>query len=139
LKAYDKAFTSLGNVLPFEATILKVSGLKAYRPKEGDPEGQLMWRPIQRGIADLRRLTAVSQRATERYMNALAQVGESSTFRICRRNSISADSGMANGFAAFSLSARTMPFSRRSTGENSYCRRPEPRPAEAALRASHSQ
>lgn len=79
LKAYDKAFTTLDNVLRFEATTLEVSGLKAYRPKEGDPEGKLAWRPMRRGIADLHRLTEVSQRATERYMNALAQVDESST------------------------------------------------------------
>ena len=36
LKAYDKPFTTFGNALRFEATTLKVSGLKAYRPKEGD-------------------------------------------------------------------------------------------------------
>jgi hypothetical protein len=79
LKAYDKAFTTHGNVLRFEATTLDVSDLKAYRPTEGDPDGKLAWRPMRRGIADLHRLAQVSDRATERYMNALAQVDESST------------------------------------------------------------
>ena len=79
LKAYDKAFTTAGNVLRFEATTANVSQWKAYRPKEGDPDGKRAWRPMRRGIADLHRLTEVSERATERYMNALAQVDESCT------------------------------------------------------------
>jgi len=79
LKAYDKAFTTVGNVLRFEATTLDVSDLKAYRPKEGDPGGKLAWRPMRRGIADLHRLAEVSDRATDRYMDALAQVDETST------------------------------------------------------------
>jgi hypothetical protein len=79
LKAYDKAFTSWGNVLRFEATMLNVSDMKAYRPKEGEPDGPLAWRPMRRGIADLHRLAEVSDRAKERYMDALAQVDESST------------------------------------------------------------
>ena len=79
LKAYDKAFTTQGNVLRFEATTLDVSDLKTYRPKEGDPGGKPAWRPMRRGIADLHRLTEVSQQATQRYMDALAQVDESAT------------------------------------------------------------
>ena len=79
LKAYDKAFTTVGNVLRFEATTLDVSDLKAYRPKEGDAGGKLAWRPMRRGIADLHRLAEVSDRATDRYMDALAQVDETST------------------------------------------------------------
>ena len=79
LKAYDKAFTTVGNVLRFEATTLDVSDRKAYRPKEGDPGGKLSWRPMRRGIADLHRLAEVSERATNRYMDALAQVDETST------------------------------------------------------------
>jgi hypothetical protein len=84
LKAYDKAFTSHGNVLRFEATLLGVTDLRVYRPKEGDPQGQMTWRPLRKGIADLHRLTEVSHRATDRYMNALAQVDESATVQECR-------------------------------------------------------
>lgn len=79
LKAYDKAFTAHGNVLRFEATMLNVSDMKAYRPAEGKPDGALAWRPMRRGIADLHRLAEVSDRAKDRYMEALAQVDESST------------------------------------------------------------
>lgn len=79
LKAYDKAFTSLGNVLRFEATMLNPAELRAYRPKEGDPGGAKSWRPMRRGIADLHRLTEVSDRAKDRYMDALAQVDDNHT------------------------------------------------------------
>ena len=79
LKAYDKAFTAHGNVLRFEATMLNVSDMKAYRPAEGKPDSTLAWRPMRRGIADLHRLAEVSDRAKDRYMDALAQVDESST------------------------------------------------------------
>jgi hypothetical protein len=81
LKTYDKAFTTQGNVLRFEATTGDVSDLKTYRPKEGDPDGKPAWRPMRRGVADLHRLAEVSNRATERYMDALAQVDESSTLQ----------------------------------------------------------
>jgi hypothetical protein len=81
LKAYDKAFTSLGNVLRFEATMLNPDDLRAYRPKEGDPAGAKAWRPMRRGIADLHRLAEVSDRAKDRYMDALAQVDDNSTVR----------------------------------------------------------
>lgn len=81
LKAYDKAFTSLGNVLRFEATMLNPADLRAYRPKEGDPGGAKAWRPMRRGIADLHRLAELSDRAKDRYMDALAQVDDNSTIQ----------------------------------------------------------
>lgn len=79
LRAYDKAFPSLGNVLRFEATMLNPAELRAYRPKEGDPGGAKSWRPMRRGIADLHRLAEVSDRAKDRYMDALAQVDDNHT------------------------------------------------------------
>lgn len=79
LKAYDKAFTDAGNVLRFEATTLDVGDLKAYRPKEGDTDGPLAWRPMRKGVADLYRLTETSARAVDRYMDALAQVDQTDT------------------------------------------------------------
>jgi hypothetical protein len=69
----------VGNVLRLEATTLNVKDFKAYRPKEGEPDGTLAWRPMRKGIADLHRLAEVSERATDRYMDALAQVDQSST------------------------------------------------------------
>jgi len=81
LKAYDKAFTPVGNVLRFEATMLNVSDIRVYRPKEGAPEGKQAWRPLRHGIADLHRLAEVSNRAKDRYMDALASVDEETTMR----------------------------------------------------------
>jgi hypothetical protein len=47
------------------------------RPKEGGPEDELSWRRMRRGIADPYRRAEVSREATERYLDALAGVDES--------------------------------------------------------------
>lgn len=78
-KLYDKAYTEVGSVLRPECTIHQVGDLRTYRPKEGDPDGPLAWRPMRRGIADLHRRAELSQRANERYLDALASVDESAT------------------------------------------------------------
>src|ERR1019366_3903411 len=52
---------------------------RVYRPKAGDPEGKLAWRPLRRGIADLHRRAEVSRTATERYLDALASVDADTT------------------------------------------------------------
>ena len=48
-------------------------------PREGDPQGQLAWRPLRRGIADLHRRAEVGRKATERYLDALASIDEDTT------------------------------------------------------------
>ena len=78
-KLYDKAYTPVGSVLRPECTIHQVEDLRTYRPKEGDPEGPVAWRPMRRGIADLHRRAGVSQKANERYLDALASVDDSAT------------------------------------------------------------
>jgi hypothetical protein len=70
VKAYDTA----GRVLRIETTINNAPGFKLYRPREGDTEGQLDWRPMRNVFADLHRRTPVSQAANERYAGALATV-----------------------------------------------------------------
>jgi hypothetical protein len=70
IKAYDKA----GQVLRIETTINNARGFKVYRPREGDRKGQLDWRPMRKGIADLHRRAQVSQAANDRYAGALATV-----------------------------------------------------------------
>src|SRR6266478_4639712 len=60
-------------------TFNSVNDFRVYRPKEGDPEGELAWRPLRRGIADLHRRAEVSRKATERYLDALASVDEDTT------------------------------------------------------------
>jgi len=74
LKLYDKAFTSLGNVLRVETTLNTVDGFQAFRLKQRDTDGQLAWRPLRRSVADLRRRAEVSRLAAERYLDALASV-----------------------------------------------------------------
>jgi hypothetical protein len=79
LKLYDKAFTVVGSILRVEATIHNGDDFRVYRPKEGDPEGELAWRVMRRGIADLHRRAEVSRKAAERYLDALASVDEETT------------------------------------------------------------
>ena len=62
-----------------EATIHNGQDFRVYRPREGDPQGPRRWRVLRRGIADLYRRTEVSQRATERYLDALAGVEDDTT------------------------------------------------------------
>jgi hypothetical protein len=76
LKAYDKAYTPVGSLLRLEPTINQVAPFQSYRPKEGDPEGPLAWRPMRRGVADLHRRAEISQKAGERYAEALASVDD---------------------------------------------------------------
>ncbi len=76
LKMYDKAYTEVGSLARIEPTINNVSPFRNYRRKEGDPNGELAWRPMRRGIADLHRRAEVSQKAAERYADALASVDD---------------------------------------------------------------
>jgi len=70
LKMYDKQ----GQVLRVETTIHDAEGLKVYRPVGDDPEGELKWQPLRKGVADLHRRCELSQAANERYLDALAAV-----------------------------------------------------------------
>ncbi len=69
IKGYDK-----GSVFRAEVTINDPNAFKVFRPIEGDPSGDLKWRPMRRGIADLHRRAEVSQAANDRYLDALASV-----------------------------------------------------------------
>jgi hypothetical protein len=68
VKLYDKQ----GSIMRPETTINNPSDFKVYRRKEGDPHGELAWRPLRKGIADLHRRAQVSQACNERYLDALA-------------------------------------------------------------------
>src|SRR5258708_39898498 len=65
VKLYDKAFTEMGCLLRAEGTLNTVTDFRVYRPKEGDPHGDLAWRPMRRGNADPPRRAAASRQATE--------------------------------------------------------------------------
>jgi hypothetical protein len=79
VKIYDKAYTAERAVLRVESTLNDVSDLKVLRPKEGGPEEEREWRQMRRGVADLHRRAQVSQRANERYLEALVSVDDSAT------------------------------------------------------------
>jgi hypothetical protein len=70
LKLYDKQ----GQVLRVETTINDARGLKVNRPVRDDPEGELKWQELRKGVADLHRRCELSQTANERYLEAMAAV-----------------------------------------------------------------
>ncbi|OHE89373.1 MAG: hypothetical protein A3G75_11940 [Verrucomicrobia bacterium RIFCSPLOWO2_12_FULL_64_8] len=74
VKLYDKQ----GSVLRAETTLNDPKGFKAYRRKEGEPHGELAWRTMRKGVADLHRRANVSQDSNERYLDALT-VADTST------------------------------------------------------------
>jgi len=79
LKLYDKAFTVVGSVLRAETTVHNGDDFRVYRPKEGDPGGELAWRRMRRGIADLHRRAEISRKSTERYLDAFASIEDDTT------------------------------------------------------------
>ena len=79
VKLYDKVFTGVGSVLRAEATIQRAGEFRVYRRKEGDRRGKKAWRVLRAGVADLHRRAQVSERAAERYLDALAGVDEQTT------------------------------------------------------------
>ena len=76
LKLYDK-----GSVLRPECTINNPEDFLVYRPAEGDPEGPKAWRTLRYGVADLHRRSVVCQAANERYLDALAAIGDTTPVR----------------------------------------------------------
>jgi hypothetical protein len=70
IKMYDKC----DSVLRVETTLNEVRGLQVFRRREGQTAGQRTWRPLRKGVADLKRRADISQKANERYLDGLAQV-----------------------------------------------------------------
>jgi len=70
IKVYDKG----GSILRIETTINNPGAYRAYRTSEADPEGDLQWRPMRRGVADMHRRAEVSGAANGRYAEALASL-----------------------------------------------------------------
>jgi hypothetical protein len=71
IKMYDKQ----GSVLRIETTINNPRPFRVLRG-ERRAAAALTWRPMRKGISDLSRRVAVSLAANERYLQALAVVGE---------------------------------------------------------------
>ena len=73
IKMYDKA----GSVLRTETTINNPKRFQVRRRKTNKAGLVVMkWLPLRKGIADISRRVAVSRAANERYLEALAVVGE---------------------------------------------------------------
>jgi hypothetical protein len=70
IKMYDKQQT----VLRVETTVNDPRDIRVYRTRENDPDGQPEWLSLRKGIADLHRRAEVSQKANERYLEAMAAV-----------------------------------------------------------------
>ena len=81
VKLYDKAYTPVGSVLRAELTMQDPEDFKVYRRPEGDPDAPMFWLRMRKGIADLHRRAEVSQKANERYLDALASVDDSASLR----------------------------------------------------------
>ncbi len=67
VKMYDKG----AQILRIETTINNPHDIPVYRPKEGGDPKDLAHRSMRKGVANLERRTQVSQRANERYLEAL--------------------------------------------------------------------
>ena len=70
IKMYDKQ----GSVLRIETTINNPKRFRVRRRVAS--QGPLKWLPLREGIADIRRRVEISRAANERYLEALAVVGE---------------------------------------------------------------
>ena len=81
VKLYDKAYTPVGSVLRVELTMQDPEDFQVYRRREGDENGPRAWLRMRKGIADLHRRAEVSQKANDRYLNALAGLDDSATLQ----------------------------------------------------------
>ena len=73
VKMYDKA----ASILRVETTIGNAAGFTVLRPPHDDPKGELDWRPLRKGVADLHRRAELSQRSNDNYLDALSVVDDS--------------------------------------------------------------
>ena len=60
-------------------TMANPEDFKVYRRPEGEPDARLAWLRMRKGIADLHRRAEVSQKANQRYLDALASADNSTT------------------------------------------------------------
>lgn len=90
LKMYDKAPT----VLRVEAVINDARDMRVYRCAEGaehrGAKAPKQWRRMRKGVADMRRRAELSQKANDRYLDAMATVEDTTPLGklaagVCRR------------------------------------------------------
>ena len=86
LKGYGKASTPVGDLFRVETLTQHVEVFKSFRPAEGGAEEDLKWRSMRRGVADMHRRCEISQRANQRYWDALSTVDDSTRFHELTRD-----------------------------------------------------
>ena len=89
IKMYDKQ----QSVLRVETVINNPYRFRVNRPAEGDETGKPSVRYLRKGVADLHRRAEVSQRANDRYLQALAAVEHKQPLgelvgRVCQRTKL---------------------------------------------------
>jgi hypothetical protein len=77
IKLYDKS----GSVLRVETTVNDPRDFKVYRRKQGESDSKPAWLPLRKHVADLPRRVEVSQKANERYLEALAAIEDPTPLR----------------------------------------------------------
>jgi hypothetical protein len=77
IKLYDKQ----GSVLRAETTMNHPKDFKVYRSKAGQTDGPPGWHPLRKSVADIARRAEVSQKANDRYLEALAAVDDTRSVR----------------------------------------------------------
>jgi hypothetical protein len=75
LKMYDKQ----ASMLRVETALADLEHFKVFRTKEGDEGGEMSYRRLRKGVADLHRRAEVSAKINDRYLGSLATVQEKQT------------------------------------------------------------
>ena len=74
-----KAYNKKGSILRVETTINNPKDFRVYRTKEGDVDGNLEWRGMRKGIADIHRRAEISKNCNNRYLDALSALDTDET------------------------------------------------------------
>jgi hypothetical protein len=72
IKMYDKQQT----ILRIETTMNDPRMFRVFRRAEGDNQSPLLWRPLRKSVADMKRRVDISRAANARYLEALSVVGQ---------------------------------------------------------------
>lgn len=85
IKAYDGP-----GFIRLETTVNQPQDFKVYRTKENDPDGDMDWRVLRKGVADMYRRAEVCQAANDRYAEAYAAIKDTTPLKelvdpLCQR------------------------------------------------------
>ena len=95
IKMYDKQ----SSVLRVETTINNTRQLKVFRQPEGQPHAKPSWQRMRKGVADLHRRAQVSQASNTRYLDAMADVKDTTPLRNWSNRCAAVSTSRADPFA----------------------------------------